>query len=148
MKQYWKCYWISAIISIWKYFQYNIWKQCKIKCWKQFEAIWNSALLHRSNHSSSLLSTFHFPWFQLPKVNLSPCSHETVNRIFAEITSLIAQSVKNWPAMQEILVRFLGWEDPLKKEMATHSSILAWRSPWTEEPVKLYSTVSQESDTT
>ena len=48
--------------------------------------------------------------------------------------SLIAQLVKNLPAMQETRVRFLSWEDPLEKEMATHSSILAWRIPWTEEP--------------
>ena len=48
--------------------------------------------------------------------------------------SLIAQLVKNLPAMQETQVRFLGQEDPLEKEMATHSSILAWRIPWTEEP--------------
>ena len=45
----------------------------------------------------------------------------------------IAQAVKNLPAMQETQVRFLGWEDPLEKEMATHFSILAWRIPWTEE---------------
>ena len=44
------------------------------------------------------------------------------------------QSVNHPPAMQETQVRFLGWEDPLEKEMATHSSILAWRIPWTEEP--------------
>ena len=42
--------------------------------------------------------------------------------------------VKNPPAMQEMTVRSLGWEDPLEKEMATHSSILAWEIPWTEEP--------------
>ena len=48
--------------------------------------------------------------------------------------SLVAQSVKNLPAMQETWVRFLGREDPLEKEMATHSRILAWRIPWTEEP--------------
>ena len=47
---------------------------------------------------------------------------------------LVAQSVKNLPAMQEIQVQSLGWEDPLKKEMATHSSIFAWEIPWTEEP--------------
>ena len=45
--------------------------------------------------------------------------------------SLIAQLVKNLPAMQEILVQYLGWEDPLEKGKATHSSILAWRIPWT-----------------
>ena len=48
--------------------------------------------------------------------------------------SLVAQLVKNLPAMQETWVQFLGWEDPLEKEMATHSTILAWRIPWTEEP--------------
>ena len=48
--------------------------------------------------------------------------------------SLVAQMVKHLPAMQETRVQSLGWEDPLKKEMATHSSILAWRIPRTEEP--------------
>ena len=46
----------------------------------------------------------------------------------------MTQLVKNPPAMQETWVWSLGWEDPLEKEMATHSSILAWRIPWTEEP--------------
>ena len=50
--------------------------------------------------------------------------------------------------MQETWVRFLGWEDPLEKEMATHSSILAWRIPGTEEPGGLQSMGSQESDKT
>ena len=62
--------------------------------------------------------------------------------------SLVAQSVKNLPAMQETWDRFLGREDPLEKEKATHSSILAWRIPWTEEPGRLQSMWSQESDTT
>ena len=47
--------------------------------------------------------------------------------------SLVAQMIKRLPAMRETWVRSLGWEDPLEKEMATHSSILAWRIPWTEE---------------
>ena len=51
--------------------------------------------------------------------------------VLTSCTSLIAQLVKNLPAMQETPVRFLGWEDPLEKGMATHSSILAWRIPWT-----------------
>ena len=53
--------------------------------------------------------------------------------------SLVVQLVKNLPAVQETWVRFLGWEDLLEKEMATHSSILAWRIPWTEEPGELQS---------
>ena len=50
------------------------------------------------------------------------------------MASLVAQLVKNLPPMQETRVGSLGWEDPLEKEMATHSSILAWKIPWTEEP--------------
>ena len=60
----------------------------------------------------------------------------------------MAQSVKNLPAVKEIRVRSLGWEDPLEKGMATYSSLLAWRIPWTEEPGRLQSMGSQESDTT
>ena len=52
--------------------------------------------------------------------------------------SLIVQTVNNLPAMQETRVQFLGQEDPLEKEMATHSSILAWDIPWTEEPGGLH----------
>ena len=52
---------------------------------------------------------------------------------------LIAQMVKNLPAVQETRVQSLGREDPLEKEMATHYNILAWRVPWTEEPGRLYS---------
>ena len=62
--------------------------------------------------------------------------------------SLVAQLVKNPPAMQEIQVRSLGQEDPLEKETATCSSILAWKIPWTEEPGRLQSRVSQELDRT
>ena len=47
--------------------------------------------------------------------------------------------IKNLPAMQETQVQFLGWEDPLEKGMASHSSILAWRIPWTVEPGGLQS---------
>ena len=62
--------------------------------------------------------------------------------------SLIAQLVKNLPAMQETWVRLLGQEDPLEKEMATHSSILAWRIPWSEEPGELQSMGLQVSNMT
>ena len=55
----------------------------------------------------------------------------------------MAQRLKRLPGMQETRVRSLGREDPLEKEMATHSSILAWRIPWTEEPGRLQSTASQ-----
>ena len=64
---------------------------------------------------------------------------------------MLAQLVKNWPAMWETWVQSLGWEDPLEKEMITHSSILAWEIPWTEKPGGLQfmgSQESQESDIT
>ena len=60
-------------------------------------------------------------------------------------TSLVAQTVKHLPAVWETQVPSLGWEDPLEKEMATHSSTLAWKIPWTEEPGGLQSTGSQRT---
>ena len=57
--------------------------------------------------------------------------------------SLVAQRFKRLPAVWETQVQSLGWEDPLEKEMTTHSSILAWRIPWREEPGRLQSTGSQ-----
>ena len=59
--------------------------------------------------------------------------------LFLFLTSLVAQTVKNLPAIREIQVQSLGWEDPLEKGIAIHSSILAWRIPWTEEPDGLQS---------
>ena len=58
-------------------------------------------------------------------------------------TSLVAQMVKRLSTMRETWVRALGWEDPLEKEMATHSSTIAWKIPWTEEPGRLQSVGSQ-----
>ena len=55
----------------------------------------------------------------------------------------VAQMVKHLSAMQETRVQSLGWEDPLEKEMAAHSSILAWKIPWTAEPDRLPSMGSQ-----
>ena len=57
--------------------------------------------------------------------------------------SVVAQMVKNLPAMQDTWVQSLDWEDPLEKGMATHPSILAWEIPWTEEPGRLQSMGSQ-----
>ena len=67
--------------------------------------------------------------------------HKLKSRLLGEISitsdSLVAQMVKRLPAMWETWVRFLGREDPLEKEMATHSSTLAWKIPWMEEPDRL-----------
>ena len=68
---------------------------------------------------------------------------ENIQEIFTKETSLVAQTVQRLSTMRETWVRSLGWEDPLEKEMATHSSILAWRIPWTGEPDGLQSTGSQ-----
>ena len=67
--------------------------------------------------------------------------------IIFEIKSLVAQTVKNLPAMQETWVSSLGQKDPLKKKMASHSSVLIWEIPWTEEPGHLHG-VAKESDRT
>ena len=66
---------------------------------------------------------------------------ETANGSYLQVP--VAQMVKNPPAMWETWVPSLGWEDPLEKEMATHSSTLAWKIPWTEEPCRLQSMGSQ-----
>ena len=68
-------------------------------------------------------------------VSFQNCCFKLVDKCYTVINnqaSLVAQMVKNLPAMLETLVRSLGWEDPLEKEMATHSCILAWKSPRTE----------------
>ena len=62
---------------------------------------------------------------------------------FMSMSSLVSQMVKNLPVIRETWVQSLGWEDPLEKGMATHSSILAWRIPWAEEPGGLQSMGSQ-----
>ena len=68
------------------------------------------------------------------------CSHEIKRCLL-----LVSQRLKHLPAMQETWVRSRGWEDPVEKEMATHSSILAWKIPWIEEPGGLRSMGSQKS---
>ena len=62
--------------------------------------------------------------------------------------TLVAQMVKNLPAMQKTRVGSLGWEDPTEKGMAIHASILAWRIPWTEEPCRLQSIGHKQLDRT
>ena len=61
------------------------------------------------------------------------------------VTFLMAQTVKRLSTMREARVRALGWEDPLEKEIATHSSTIAWKIPWTEEPGRLQSMGSQRA---
>ena len=86
----------------------------------------------------------------LPNLQSSYLPHSTERAKWATLqgtyrASLVAQRVKNLPAMQETWVRSLGQEDPLKKGMALHSNILAWRIPWTEEPGKLQKSMGLHS---
>ena len=74
------------------------------------------------------------------QTQLSTHTHSNYRQSWA---SLVAQSVKILPVVQKTRVRSLGWEDPLEKEMVTHSSTLAWKIPWVEEPGRLQSMWSQ-----
>ena len=65
---------------------------------------------------------------------------EASTLFFKCVTSLVAQMVKRLPTMKETWIQPLGWEDLLEKEMTTHSSILAWKIPWMEEPGRPYMT--------
>ena len=80
-------------------------------------------------------------WFLQYKFRVSWAHHRSSVNVWCwlnTLSSLVAQRLKHLPAMQETWVQSLGREDPLEKEMATHSSILAWRIPWTEEPGGLH----------
>ena len=83
--------------------------------------------------------------FQVLSIGLKPF---VCYSCFIMGASLVVQRLKHLPAMWETWVQSLGWEDPLEKEMATHSNILAWRIPWTEEPGGLESMGRKESGTT
>ena len=83
------------------------------------------------------LCCFNLGWcFLFLQRKIENCSDD-LKKKKKKVLFLVAQRIKRLPAMQEPWVRFLGQEDPLEKEMATHSSILAWRIPWTEEPGRL-----------
>ena len=86
--------------------------------------------------SSVQFSSVKSPFFLRREINIP---------FYVYRASLVAQTVKRLSAMQETWVRSLGWEDPLEKETAAHSSILVWRIPWTEEPSELQSMGSQRA---
>ena len=102
-------------------------------------------------HSNTL--AWKIPWTEYPGTLQSMGSQRVgqdwgTSLIFIPRTSLVAQSVKNLPTVQETWVLSLGQEDPLEKEMAPWSSILAWKTPWTEEPGRLQFLELQELNTT
>ena len=118
-------YCTSQILVLFIYFFFYKLKVCGSPT---LSAFW----LHFSNNIRSVCVCVTFWWF------LQYFKPSTGIR-----ASLVVQRLKCLPAMRETWVRSLGPEDPLEKEMATHSSILAWRTPWTEEPGGLQSTGSQ-----
>ena len=73
------------------------------------------------------------------EIKWNELQRQFLEHVIHDRASLVAQMVKNLPAKQEMQVRSLCWEDPLKKGVATHSSVLAWRIPWTKEPGGLQS---------
>ena len=81
-------------------------------------AMLSKSLIQFSVDGWSCVPSLLFPWVQT----------------MGKTSTMVALMVKHMPAMRETQVRSLGWEDPLEEEMATHSSTLAWRIPWTEEP--------------
>jgi len=97
-------------------------------------ALWSLWVIFKINaHSSVKTQNGASPWVRCIVI-IGFNSRSTLAR-----ASLMVQRVKNLPSMREIQVWSLGWEDPLEKEMATHSSNLAWRIPWTEKPGGLWS---------
>ena len=96
----------------------------------------------------SVPGLLHYKWSPVLQADSSPAEppgKPKITRIIYKVqVSLVAQMVKNLPAMQETWVQSLGQEDLLEKRMTTHSSILTWRIPWTEEPGRLQSTGPQK----
>ena len=92
-------------------------------------------------HQFNLKDTCTFSNSQSYLIKINNKNRKQYNGLL--ITSLVAQTVKRLPTLQETWVQSLGWEDLLEKEMATHSSILAWKIPWMEEPGRLQSMGSQ-----
>ena len=109
-----------------------VWASCSGQSWlAQGPGLWSSLHLPTGGLDICLM-----PW-------ASVCMFSMGN--MRSRASLLAQMVKNLPAVQETQVQSLGWEDPLEKGMATHSSIFAWRNSWTEEPGRLQSMGSQRA---
>ena len=120
---------ISFIFQVFIHFEYK------------FSFHWDKCL--SSVQSLSHVRLFGTPWTAAHQASLSITNSQSLLKLTPNGISLVAQTVKCLPTMQETRVRSLGWEDPPDKEMATHSSTLAWKSPWMEEPGRLQSMGSQ-----
>jgi len=105
---------------------------------------WFPGWLHRPHqlHPLSSVPSIHTGYTSPVRVPMGLAGHHDQigpEKLISPRPSLVAQVVKNLPSVQETRVWSVGWEDPLKSEKATHSSILAWRNPWTVEPGGLQS---------
>ena len=103
----------------------------------------DSLTLQTTTVQNPMLSLISYPGTPLEEPHLDNRSASLKLQGIGYKTSLVAQMVKHLPTMWETWVRFLGREDPLEKEMAIHSSTLAWKIPWMEEPGRLQSVGSQ-----
>ena len=115
-------------------------------CWQVLD-YWFNLLIYHSGFLfllNFILLGWMFLGIYLLHLGYLVCWH-CCNNLYSsnDRASLVAQRLKHLPGMRETQVRSLGQEDPLEKEMATHSSTLAWRIPWTEEPGRLQSMGSQ-----
>ena len=108
---------------------------CKLHCWKlQAEQLVKEE--HSSSHQKNLqdqIKEEEVGEIGSHQLQIGTCQGHLPSASAGIWASLVAQSVKNLPAVQETRIRSLGWEDPLEKEMATHSSILAWKISWTKD---------------
>ena len=121
---------------------------------KHLPAMWVRSLgwedpLEKEMATHSSILAWRIPWIEEPSrlQSMGSQSRTQLKRFSMHVhmhwTSLVAQTVKSLPTVLETWVQSLGWEDPLEKEMATHSSILVWKTPWTEKPGRLQSTGSK-----
>ena len=119
--------------------------QSRILEWVAFHFSRGSSQPMNRTQVSLFAARFFNIWASREALESLICLLTSFSKIISQ-TCLVAQMVKRLSTMREILIRAVGWEDPLKKEMAIHSSTSAWRIPWTEEPGRLQG--CKESDTT
>ena len=99
--------------------------------------------LFSAHSATSQLQPWDLPFLQAWLLVVENATWKLTHGLATPLPFLVAQMIKNLPAVQETWVRSLGWKDPLEKGMSTHSSILAWEIAWAEEPVRLQSMESQ-----
>ena len=127
---------VTLALDIDTYNEFLVWKphffkNCELDEWFNFNVRRHNL---DSESESFLKSTHSESWWEDSNEKDGGKYLIELRILWISFTSLVAQTVKNLPAIQEIQIQSMGQEDPLEKEMATHSSILAWELPWTEKP--------------